>query len=222
MRAKVSAIVVSLLAVGCPAALLATAPANQRHASDGFIYPGLSAVGRRYNDRWSAYMRRLPVVKDDPEQRKIDWMRGTWTAQPRDFPKSMTDPSTAELSPATAATADWTAGRRWLRISFVAEPWHAEWDYLLGHDAVGKHWILQYIASPSLLFSGAFKASGWRSDRLVFAPIAESYRGFTGITRFVIVRTGQNSFRIVSEVKMPSGRFVAMDDVLFTRGSDHR
>ena len=76
---------------------------------------------------------------------------------------------------------------------------------------------MQYVASPSLVLAGPFVARAWSGDRLVFDPVAESYKGFHSITRLTILRTNQDAFRIVSEVKMPSGKFVAMDDVLFTR-----
>lgn len=207
------------LAVACATSLLASVPVTRQPASDGFAYPGKSAEAKRYNAKWDAYMRRLPAAKDDPELSEIEWMRGAWTAQPRDYPDSMTDPSKAELSPPSAATSDWTAGHRWLRLSFVAEPWHVEWNYFLGHDPVGKRWVLQYIASPSVMFAHPLTAGAWTGNRLVFSPVADTDKGFSEVSRFVIMRTSQDAFRIVSEVKMPSGRFVAMDDVLFTRRS---
>jgi hypothetical protein len=185
--------------------------------SDNLRYPGQSIEARRYDERWDAYMRRLPVASTDPDLDAIDWMRGSWTAQARDFPASMQDPSTAELGPRTAAKADWTIGHRWLRISFVAEPWHAEWNYYLGHDPIARRWVLQYIAGPSLNFIAPMTAAAWNGDRLTFSPVAEIYKGLRSTVRFVILRAGHSGFRIVTEVKMHSGKFVAMDDVLFTR-----
>jgi hypothetical protein len=163
-------------------------------------------------------MKRVPKTPAVDEQiAQIDWMVGSWIAQPRDFPSAMTDPSAAEKSPASAASIAWTVGKRWLRITFIAEPWHVEWNYYLGHDPLSGRWVMDYLASPSLRFDKPATASGWSDDRLVFQPTAETYKGFRDLHRFILLRKAPNSFRIVNEVRMPSGKFVAMDDVLFTR-----
>jgi hypothetical protein len=147
----------------------------------------------------------------------IAWMIGAWTARPRDFPSTMTDPATAEAAPASPATIAWTPGKRWLRIAFVAQPYGAEWTYYLGHDPVGRRWLLTYLSTPALVFERPMTAAGWAGDRLTFEPATADYRGFRDVQRLVIVRDGPDTFRVVTEVRMPSGAFVAMDDVLFTR-----
>lgn len=76
---------------------------------------------------------------------------------------------------------------------------------------------MQYLATPSLTFNRPATASAWRNDRLVFNPTGETYKGFRDVVRFVVLRTAADTFRIVNEVRMPSGKFVAMDDVLFTQ-----
>jgi hypothetical protein len=70
-----------------------------------------------------------------------------------------------------------------------------------------------------LVFERPVSAAAWAGDRLTFAATTTDYRGFRDVQRFVIVRNGADAFRIVTEVRMPSGAFVAMDDVLFTRAN---
>jgi hypothetical protein len=216
-RVRPARIALSLLfACGCLAAAAEPSSVRQR---DGFTYPGQTPEAARFNARWGAAMKRTPRLPSggDADVRGIGWMIGAWTAQPRDFPSTMTDPATAEAAPASPATIAWTPGRRWLRIAFVAQPLGVEWTYYLGHDPVARQWLLHYLATPSLVFGRPASASAWAGDRLTFAATTADYRGFRDVQRFVIVRNGADAFRIVTEVRMPSGAFVAMDDVLFTR-----
>lgn len=108
-------------------------------SADGITYPGKSVEAARYNSRWDAHMKRVAKLSGtaDAQLRQIQWMVGSWTAQPREFSAAMIDPATAERYPASPARIGWTPGKRWLRINFVAEPWHAEWNYYLGYDPVG-------------------------------------------------------------------------------------
>jgi hypothetical protein len=207
-----------LLACGCVAA--AAKPPSVRQ-QDGFTYPGQSPEAARFNRRWDAYMKGAAGQPSggDADMSGMAWMVGAWTAQPRDFPSTMTDPAAAEAAPASPATIAWTPGRRWLRIAFVAQPRGVEWTYYLGHDPVARRWLLDYIAAPSLVFGRPATAAAWAGDRLTFAATTADYRGFRDVQRFVIVRNGPDAFRIVTEVQMPSGAFVAMDDVLFTRNA---
>jgi hypothetical protein len=202
------------------AVLGASAAAAQMNSSprDGFIYPGQSDEARRYNDAWDAHMEAIPAAPatGDPELRKIDWLLGSWEATPREFPSTMRDPADAQISPSSPARVEFTTGRKWLKISFVAQPWNAEWDYYLGHDRVRGVWRLQYVSTPGLVVQ-PLSASRWSSDRLVFGPAVEDYNGFRSVVRTSIVRVDPNAFRIVNEVRMPSGKFVAMDDILFRR-----
>jgi hypothetical protein len=203
--------------------LLALAMASPAHAAappsaaDGLTYPGQSREAADFNSRWDAYMRHLPAAAPDAQMRELEWMVGSWTAQPRDFPSSMRDPADAELSPAGPATIGYTVGQRWLRISFVAEPWHVEWNYYLGHDPVSGRWLLGYLAGPSLVFDHPLTSPGWHGNRLVFGPVGERYKGFRDVVRLVVLRSARDSFRIVTEVRMRSGKYVAMDDVSFIR-----
>lgn len=187
--------------------------------ADRFTYPGQSAEAARYNERWEAWMKRIPRLPagGDAEMNSLAWMIGVWTAQPRDFPSMMKDPVQAEKSPASPATISWTAGKRWLRISFVAQPWNAEWTYYLGHDRAGRKWVLDYLATPSLVLDQPAVSLGWKGGGLTFRPVVTHYNGLRSVVRYSLVRSGPDAFRIVTEVRMPSGRFVAMDDVLFSR-----
>jgi hypothetical protein len=221
MRRKFQSACVALsLLFVCGCAAAAARPSAVRR-QDGFTYPGQTPEAARFNERWVAYMKRTPGLPSsgDADVSGIGWMIGAWTAQPRDFPSSMTDPATAEAAPASPATIAWTPGRRWLRISFVAQPLGVEWTYYLGHDPVSRRWLLHYLATPSLVFGRPVSAASWAGDRLTFAATTADYRGFRDVQRFVIVRNGPDTFRIVTEVRMPSGTFVAMDDVLFTRAN---
>jgi hypothetical protein len=196
------------------------AAAAQVHSSpgDGFIYPGQSDEARSYNQRWDAHMKAIPPAPaaGDAELRKLDWMLGSWDAIPREFPSTMRDPADAEVSASSPARVEYTTGRKWLKISFVAQPWNSEWDYYVGHDRVRGVWRLQYISTPGLLLQ-PLSSSRWSKDRLVFGPAAEDYNGFQSVLRTSIVRIDADEFRIVNEVHTPSGKYVAMDDVLFRR-----
>lgn len=208
------------------AAAFAGATVNPLHAeplqssnAPDFVYPGESKEAARYNERWGSFMSHLPQVTGANEAMmgKLEWMLGSWTAQVRDFPDNMMDPSAAEVGSATPATVTWTPGKRWIRIALRPQPWNAEWSYYLGYDAVARRWVLQNVLTPSLVFSGPLTSPGWKANKITFGPVASSYRGFREVQRISIVRSSDQSFRIVNEVRMPSGRFVAMDDAIFRR-----
>jgi hypothetical protein len=67
-------------------------------------------------------MRHVPPVgaTGDPELRQLDWMVGSWTAQPREFPSNMRDPAAAERSPtrrrAVFESAVWSKRGEWLSL----------------------------------------------------------------------------------------------------------
>lgn len=186
---------------------------------DGFVYPGQpgSEGISTYYKMLGAPAPRRPAGRL-PEYAQVAWLVGRWTVDLRDY--DYTPPGAGHIQQVASGTADiaFTSDQWWIQIDITLPNSKDLW--FLGYDYAAGRWVLHKVGKPGGAYNSAVFATAWKADRITFEP-TELING-SGVKlfdRLTIVREAADRFRIVTEAQMPTGRFVAVHDRLFTRTS---
>lgn len=191
-------------------------------ADDGFVYPGQpgSEGVVEFYRRWAAHSDSLPPAEPGRPTalESFAWMVGRWRVVARDYDfEPARGGRIVELGRGTAAVS-FSPDARWLRIESTL-PGRDNLKYI-GWDRAARALVLQEISSPGITYAAPIRSAGWRGDRVAFGPVTMTYYGADYTDRITLVKQGRDAFRIVVESRLASGRFVAMDDLVYTREPD--
>ena len=198
-------------------AAMAAAEPQPFPLQDGFVYPGQpgSEGIAGYSEGFTKPGRKRPPGRL-PAYRQVDWMAGRWKVSLRDYDYRPPAPGLIrEIATGTGAI-EFTPDDWWLKFE-VRVPGRNDL-LLLGYDDAAGRWVLHRIGKPGRAYGAALLAPDWRGDRMTFEPVelvTASGRRLTD--RLTLVRDGDDRFRIVTEALLPSGRFVAVHHIEFTR-----
>ena len=205
------------LAIVCALGSVAAAEPQPFPENDGLVYPGQpgSEGIAEYYKLFEKRGPRRPAGRL-PAYRKVEWMAGRWKTSLRDY--EYRPPAPGQILELATGTAD---------IEFTPDDWWLKLDarspgrndlFLLGYDDVTRRWILYQLGRPGRAYGSALVAPDWTGDRITFGPAdLVTASGLKLTDRVTIVRDGDDRFRIVTEALLPTGRFVAVHDRVFTR-----
>lgn len=200
--------------------ILALPPLTEVPRGDGFIYPGDAGSEGidEYERAWGAHLRLIPKL--DPAQpaalTELAHLTGCWTVALRDYARRPGVPASIQTVDEGSAVVSLSSDRRWLRIEMNMRKRFAA--YYIGYDAFHRGLTMHFIGNPVASTTGAIRAApGWSKDRLVFGPVSREHAGLPLTDRITFVRNGSDQLRIVTEGRLASGAFVAVDDLLLTR-----
>ena len=198
------------------ALLMAAGPAASPFPTgDGFVYPGQpgSEGMEAYYQRWSNHGRSLGPPPSSDRLKELYPLLGEWQVELCEFDGSAKGPGIRPVSRGTAKVT-LTADGRWLMIQADLPGYTS--IRLIGADRRGGL-VLEEAMAPGATYRGAASARGWTGDRLVFAGTSLDYHGLELVDRRTLVREGHLRWRMVVEARLASGRYMAADDMLFTR-----
>lgn len=191
-------------------------------SGDGFVYPGDPGSDgiRQYDSDFAKLLASLPPPPSArPTQlQALAWMTGCWRTELRDYELQQRGRALVRIVGRGSTQISFADDRGWLQVASHLP--HRSMFHFIGYDRRANRLILQKVANAGSSPLGAGRSTGFIGARMTFDPWVHELYGMQLTDRISFVRSGTDALRIVVEGQMPSGRFVAVDDLMLRRDAD--